>query len=158
VSKATPNNGRETRRSAQEGPRKPGRSYRAAIVGARRGLHHARAYEGMDGMQVVALCELDPERLAHGVRRLGVAGYSSMEEMLEKERPDIVHAVAKSTVPRAPFVEMAAAAGVKALVIEKPIGLLLSEVEAVATAVERTGLKVVVNHQRRYMPFADRLR
>lgn len=109
-------------------------------------------------MEVVALCELDAERLAYGTRRLGVPGYASMEEMLEKERPAIVHAVAKPTVLRAQFVEMAAAAGVKALVIEKPVGLRPSEVDAVARAVERTGLKVVVNHQRRYMPFADRLR
>lgn len=151
-------NGREARRLSPVASGKQSKTYRSAIVGARRGLHHARAYEGIVGMEIVALCELDPERLTHGMKHLDVPGYTSMEEMLEKERPDIVHAVARPTVPRAQFVEMAAAAGVKALVIEKPIGLKPSEVEAVSRAIERTGLKVIVNHQRRYMPFAFRLR
>jgi predicted dehydrogenase len=131
--------------------------YRTAIVGARRGLHHARAYEGLENMKVVALCEQDPVRLEQGMRRLGVPGYTEYQEMLEKERPDIVHAVTTPTISRAIWIEPAAAAGVKALVIEKPIGLKPSEAEAVAKVVRETGLKVIVNHQRRYMPFADRL-
>jgi len=132
--------------------------YRTAIVGARRGLHHAKAYQGLENMKVVALCEIDDERRRAGEKELGVKGYANYEEMLEKERPDIVHAVTMPMVPRFIWVEPAAAAGVKALVIEKPIALRPSEGEALAQAQEKTGLKVIVNHQRRYMPFADKLR
>jgi len=133
-------------------------TYRAAIVGARRGLHHARAYEGIGHMQVVALCEQEPERLRQGLAQLGsaVLGYSDYGQMLDKERPDIVHVVTAPTIPRTQWIEPAAAAGVRALVIEKPIGLRPSEVEAVADAVAQTNMKVIVNHQRRYMPFIKR--
>ena len=53
--------------------------------------------------------------------------------------------------------EPAAEAGVKALVIEKPLALRPSEAEALAAAHEKTGLKIIVNHQRRYLPFAEKL-
>lgn len=131
--------------------------YRAAIVGARRGLHHARAYQGLENMKVVALCEKDEERLAAGVNELKVPGYKSYEEMLEKEHVDIVHAVTEPNIPRATWVEPAATFGVRVLVIEKPVALLPSEAEALERAQSKTGLKIIVNHQRRYMPFASRL-
>jgi len=133
-------------------------NYRTAIVGARRGLHHAKAYQGLENMKVVALCEIDDERRRAGEKELGVKGYANYEKMLAEERPDIVHAVTMPTVPRSIWVEPAAAAGVKALVIEKPIALRPSEAETLAQAQEKTGLKIIVNHQRRYMPFADKLR
>jgi len=132
--------------------------YRTAIVGARRGLHHARAYQDLENMKVVALCEIDDERRRAGGKELGVKGYADYEEMLEKVRPDIVHAVTMPMVPRAIWIEPATAAGVKALVIEKPIALKPSEAESLAQAQEKTGLKIIVNHQRRYMSFSDKLR
>lgn len=132
--------------------------YRTAIVGARRGLHHARAYDGVENMQVVALCEIDEERRNAGARELGVKGYADYEDMLAHERPDIVHAITAPALPRALWVEPAAAAGVKALVIEKPIACRPAEAERLEQAVQHTGLRVIVNHQMRYMPFAATLR
>ena len=37
--------------------------YRTGIVGGRRGVHHARRYEGIENMKVIAICEIDEERL-----------------------------------------------------------------------------------------------
>ncbi len=75
--------------------------YKTGIVGAMRGLYHAEAYEGIENMRVQALCEVVEERLAAGVMRLGVTGYRSYEEMLEKEALDIVHVVTRPSIPRA---------------------------------------------------------
>ena len=116
------------------------------------GVHHARRYEGIENMKVIAICEIDEERLKGAVEELNVPGYTDYVEMLEKEKPDIVHAVTEPTVPRHIWVEPAAEAGVKALVIEKPLALRPSEAEALAAAHEKTGLKIIVNHQRRYLP------
>lgn len=133
-------------------------TYHAAILGARRGLHHAKAYEGLaPRMRVVALCEADPERRAEAAEATGQPVYADYGEMLERERPDIVHAVTSPLVPRATWVEPAARAGVKVLVIEKPLALRPSEAAALLDVSGRTGLKIAVNHQRRSMPFADAL-
>lgn len=133
-------------------------TYRTAIVGARRGLHHARAYHGLPNMQVVALCEIDEERRTAGERELRVKGYADYEDMLSQERPDIVHAITNPNVPRALWVEPAAAVGVQALVIEKPIAFQPSGAESLEQAFNRTGLNIIVNHQMRYMPFAAKFR
>lgn len=132
--------------------------YRTAIVGARRGVHHARAYQDLGNMEVVAICEIDDQRRAHAEAELNVAGYADYEEMLKQEQPDIVHAVTMPTVPRYIWIEPAAQAGVRALVIEKPIALRPEEAERLDSAKEGTDLKIIVNHQRRYMPFADKIR
>jgi len=133
-------------------------TYRAAFVGARRGIHHARAYQGIENMKVIALCEVDDERRKAGEKELGVKSYANYEEMLEKEKPDIVHAVTMPTIPRYVWVEPAASAGVKALVIEKPIALRPKELEALDAAQRKTGMKIIVNHQRRFMAFSDKVR
>ena len=98
-------------------------NYRTAIVGGRRGVHHARCYESIENMEVIAICEIDAERLKNAANELNVTGYTDYKEMLKIEKPDIVHAVTDPTVPRHIWVEPAADAGVKALVIEKPIAL-----------------------------------
>ena len=134
------------------------RIYRTAIVGANRGLYHASCYEGIENMKVAALCEKVPELLEKGVEKLGVPGYLDYEEMLAKEKPDIVHAVTSPAIPRAVWIEAAVRHRVKALVIEKPIALAPSELAALDAAIAGTGLKVIVNMQRRYMPFAEKFK
>lgn len=133
-------------------------THRAAMVGTRRGLHHAKAYEGLGPrMRVVAFCEADPERRAQAAEATGLPVYADYAEMLERERPDVVHAVTSPLVPRVTWVEPAAQAGVKVLVIEKPLALRPSDAATLLDVAERSGLKIAVNHQRRYMPFAGAL-
>ena len=130
---------------------------RTAIVGGRRGVLHGRAYRSIEDMEVVALCELDPQLRLKASEELGVSGFADYDRMLSEVRPDVVHAVTKPTIPREIWVESAAKAGAQALVIEKPIALRPAELEALSAAVAGSGMKVIVNHQRRYMPFADKL-
>lgn len=134
--------------------------YRTAIVGARRGLHHLKGYAGLENRaRVVALAEIDDQRRAAAVAELGPSAhvYANWLEMLERERPDILHVVTTPTIPRAQWVRPAAEAGVRVLAIEKPIALRPAEAEALYQAAVETGLKIAVNHQRRYMPFANTL-
>jgi hypothetical protein len=132
--------------------------YRVAIVGAQRGLHHARGYEHLgQRARVVAVADLDPARRAAAEQALGVTTYGDWLTMLHRERPDVLHAVTSPLIPRAGWVEPAADAGVRMLVIEKPLALSPGEGQALTDAVRRTSLRVVVNQQRRYMPFASTL-
>ena len=133
-------------------------NYRTAIVGARRGLYHASCYGGIENMKVIALCEKDKTLQGEGCKKLGVAGYDDYEEMLEREKPDIVHAVTSPVIRRSVWLEAAARHNVKVLVIEKPIALTPSELAELDRAVAKTGLRVIVNMQRRYMPFITKFK
>ena len=134
------------------------KNYRAAILGGRRGVHHAAAYKGLENMEVVAICEADNQRRKDVADLLNMAAYENYEEMLEKEQPDIVHVVTMPTIPRHIWIKSAAKVGVQALVIEKPIALRPRETELLDLVEQETKLKIIVNHQRRYLPFADQLR
>ena len=133
--------------------------YRTAILGGRRGVRHARAYRGIENMTVVGICEQDADLRRWASEALGIPGFADYIEMLRDLKPDIVHAVTNPGITRGRWVRPAAEHGVKALVIEKPLALRPSEREALVHAAEAAPeLKIIVNHQRRYMPFADRLR
>ena len=66
--------------------------YRVTILGCRsRGTAAARAYHQHPRTEVVALCDLVPERLAALGDELGVAArYDDLDRMIEAEAPDIV--------------------------------------------------------------------
>jgi predicted dehydrogenase len=57
--------------------------YRTAIVGARRGLHHAACYEGIENMKVVALCEKVPDKLEADIEKPVVLTPSSAENEIK---------------------------------------------------------------------------
>ncbi|MCL2815127.1 MAG: Gfo/Idh/MocA family oxidoreductase [Oscillospiraceae bacterium] len=128
--------------------------YRTAIVGARRGLYHAACYEGIENMKVAALCEKDPALLGEGAKKLGVPGYLDYEQMLKEQKPDIVHAVTSPAIRRSVWLEAADRHGVRAVVVEKPLALTPSELAEFEESAKKTNLKIIVNMQRRYMPFS----
>ena len=64
--------------------------YRTGIVGGRRGVHHARRYEGIDNMKVIAICEIDEERLQTAVKELNVPGYTRITSRCSKRKNRIL--------------------------------------------------------------------
>jgi predicted dehydrogenase len=136
-------------------------SIRIAFIGyGQRGREHVLAYRGLKDAKIVAISELDEKRRASAIKENKVKGYKNYNEMLEKEHPDIVHVVTKEDIPRAIWVEPVVNSGAKILVIEKPIARFPSEMRALEDALLKTNnkLKIIVSHQRRYMPFAIKLR
>ena len=55
---------------------------------------HARAYEHVKNGRLVAVCDLDEERLHDRGEEYGIEKrYTDIHEMLDKERPDLLHIV-----------------------------------------------------------------
>jgi predicted dehydrogenase len=127
---------------------------RLAIIGCGdRGLAHASAAVATDLYEVVAVADLDAGRRttladAYGVRRR----YGDYREMLAQLRGeiDVVHLCTQPSL-RTPPVRDALAAGVRAIVIEKPMELSYSAAMALEAACAEAGALLVVNHQTRYM-------
>lgn len=81
----------------------------------------------------------------------GVLIYADYRELLEKTRPDLVSIATPSEI-RLPVIEAALAAGVRAILIEKPLATTLNEARAIIQAAHDFGAVVAVNYLRRYDP------
>lgn len=119
------------------------------IVGAgRRGLDHLRVLKSFDEVSVESVCESNEERLLEVSREYKLRGYSSLEDMLQKESLD---AVVIST-PVSLHVTQALQcikAGVNVM-MEKPISLSVTEIKNLLDAVRSSNKIVVVGFQLRY--------
>jgi predicted dehydrogenase len=128
------------------------KKYRIAVIGCG-GIAraHAGAWReaGADNGEIAACADISQESLDKYTAQFGIKkGYLDYVEMLEKERPDIVHVCTYHPL-HAPMVINAAEYKPKAIVCEKPIALSLGDADAMINACEKNGVRFVVTHQRR---------
>src|SRR5687767_8776545 len=84
-----------------------------------RGQRHTEAMLKCEEIELVALCDHDPERLQAAGERFGLTRlYHDMQEMIRQEQPELVDIITPPTL-RAEIVEPALEAGAPALLIEK---------------------------------------
>ncbi len=126
--------------------------YRAGIIGCG-GIssHHAAAYRNDRRMELVAAAEPSAERRARFAEKYGVRVYSSAADMLAEEKLDIVSVCTPHPDHREPTV-MAAQAGAKAVLCEKPIALNLGDADEMIRTCRERGVLLVIGHQRRFQP------
>jgi predicted dehydrogenase len=145
--------------------------YRAAVVGCGRiGVlfemdptqprpsSHAGAFAADPRVELAALVDIDPDRLARARAVFPTAaGFTDCVAMLEAVRPAIV-AVATPPEAHREVVELCAERGVRAIVCEKPIALDGDEGRRLVDSCARTGALLFVNHTRRFDPAIRRVR
>lgn len=131
---------------------------RSAVLGCGgRSVAHYRAYEGLESMRVVAACDMQEDRLREKGEQYQIPKlYTDLEDMLSREQPDLLHIVTPPAVREGPM-ELAGRAGVKGIIVEKPIALDVPQARRIAAVAEQFGLKVAVNTQRRYFPSCQHL-
>ncbi len=127
--------------------------YRSLLLGCGpRAVEHVVVYADIPNMEMVACCDLQKERTDRFQQDFAIPeAFDDYETALEQIQPDVVH-ICTSPGNRIWEVEVTARAGVKAAIIEKPVAIKPSEVDAIEEICDRTGLKVIVNCQRRYFP------
>src|SRR5207302_10683380 len=101
---------------------------------------------------IVAICDVNETRLNDFGNRFDVpARYNDLDEMLRRERPDVVHLVTPPTL-RVPLMTRLAEAGVAGVIVEKPICIGADDYKALRALEARSQTKFVVNHQLRHHP------
>jgi predicted dehydrogenase len=111
---------------------------------------HAGAIAQVPTVRFAAACDIDPERLADFGRRYDVTQlYASWEEMLRRESLDLL-VVASWSSTHAPIVMGACDAGVRGILCEKPIALDLAAGRQMIARCKQAGVKLVINHERRF--------
>ena len=128
-------------------------TYKCAFLGCGpRSNGHADAYKYIDRGTMVACCDVNEERLnAYGERHGIVNRYTDLDEMLEVEKPDLVHLVTPPTL-RVGLMTRLSDAGVPGVIVEKPICIGADDYKALRDLEQNTRTKFAVNHQLRHHP------
>lgn len=115
-------------------------------------LTHARAFSQHPRAQLIALCDLDAERARSAAQYWKVAHVYTDPQRLFSEQIIDIAVVATSSSSRWAVIEPALAAGVKVLVIEKPLSTSLEESRRLVAAIDAAGARTVVNYSRNWDP------
>ena len=127
--------------------------YKSAVLGCRgRSRGHARAYEHVSKGQIAAICDMEEDLLNAFGDEFGIKNrYIDLHEMLEKEKPDLLHIVTRPEL-RVPLLTTAAEHEVPAVIVEKPIAIDSEDFQALVELSKRSSTKFAVNHQLHFHP------
>ncbi|WP_028547289.1 Gfo/Idh/MocA family protein [Paenibacillus sp. UNC451MF] len=114
------------------------------------GRTHARNWSSVPGVQLAAVCDIDKELADKVAGSNGTKSYTSFEDMLAAEHPDIV-SICVPTYLHKHFVLQAAQAGVH-IVCEKPIAPSLEDAEEMIAACRLSGVRLFIAHVVRFFP------
>jgi predicted dehydrogenase len=115
---------------------------------------HVAAIEAVEGAELVAVCDTNPERLKEFAVG-GIRGYTDLAEMLKSDI-DVVCICTPSGLHADLTVQVAEAQ--KHVVVEKPMALTLEDADRMMEACERNGVKMAVVHPNRFRPAVVELR
>jgi UDP-N-acetylglucosamine 3-dehydrogenase len=114
------------------------------------GRNHLRVLSDLDGVELVAVCDQARDVVGHASQKLSIPGYSSWNEMLERERLE----AAVVAVPTRFHLEAGLAALERGLhvLIEKPIASTLDEGRRLVSAARDQKRVFAVGHIERFNP------
>jgi len=136
----------------------PGRPLRAAVIGlGMMGRAHVRVWnELVEGVELVAVADSDPDALREATATSAVHGYADAEALLRGESIDLVSVVVPTSL-HLPTALAALRAGAHVLV-EKPIAATRGEAEQMIEAARDAGRMLTVGHIERFNPAIRELR
>lgn len=115
-------------------------------------LTHAGAISAAQGVELIALCDADEDRVQAAGEHWGVPAsgrFTSFEAVFDAVQPDIVVIATPSSL-RESVISAACAAGVRRLVIEKPVAPSLEEAMHVRRVLKTHNVDASVGYLRRY--------
>jgi predicted dehydrogenase len=115
------------------------------------GKIHAETYTAYPRARLAAVCDLDEDRARQAAIRYGVKHvYTDYRKMLREAEIDAVAVVTPDFAHRE-VIEEAARAG-KHIIVEKPLATTSEDLDKIAEAVTRAGIKFMVDFHCRWCP------
>jgi predicted dehydrogenase len=111
-------------------------------------MRHAEFLSASAKATLVAVADLRPEVLERVAARTGASTYGAYEEMLSREKLDLVLVETPDNHHRAPAIA-ACDAGVRNIVIQKPLSTTIEDGEAILTAARKSDTSVFVWYENR---------
>lgn len=135
-----------------------GRPLRAAVIGlGMMGRAHARVWnELVEGVELVAVADSDPDALREATATSPVHGYRDAEALLNRESVDLVSVVVPTSLHLA--TTLAALRAGAHVLVEKPIAATRDEAEQMIEAARSARRMLTVGHIERFNPAIRELR
>jgi len=130
------------------------RKLRVGVIGCgKMAHHHVAGYVNCGRFDVVALADLDESAMdaMDIVQKIKTKHYRDPRVMLDSENLDVV-SVCTWHGGHAPWTAAAAARRPKAILCEKPMAETIGRAEEMMVACQRNDVKLVIGHQRRFLP------
>jgi predicted dehydrogenase len=118
---------------------------------------HIQAYQGLKNVEVVALCDLDPEKAKNLAKKFEIKKtYTDYWDMFEKEDLDLADICTPVTTHARLVCDTAKA--VPAIFVEKPMAYSVSECNDIIKEVKKHGSKLCVNHCQIFSPTIQKVK
>jgi len=127
-----------------------------AVVGLGMGRHHCKAIQTAPGARLVAVCDIDEERLQPTAEEHSCKAYADFGALLKDEEIEVVNIATPSGI-HAEMGIQATEAG-KHLIVEKPADILPERIDALIAAGQRHSVKIGGIFQSRMNPLNIRIR
>ncbi len=114
------------------------------------GKNHARVYKELPSTELVAICDVNPERAKATAAQYGVKAYTESSRMMKNEEIEAVSICTWSTV-LAKEAFKALRAG-KNVLVEKPMATNSKQAEKLCATAEQNGLVLTVGFLQRFIP------
>lgn len=119
---------------------------------------HSGAYNNVERTNLLALCDLDKDKLEKCGEKWGVNKlYTDHNEMLKKEDIDIL-SICTWNSTHLPILKSAVKNGVKAIYCEKPISVNIKEADEMIKLCRENNVILLVNHWRRFDGFHPKIK
>ena len=122
---------------------------RFGLIGCGRiATRHGDVISSIDEASLVAVCDTNPQRAENFGRKYGVHWYGYMDEMLEKEKLDVVNIL----TPSGNHAEIAChiSGRVKNIIVEKPMALRLDDADRMISICDHTKTRLFIVQQNRF--------
>ncbi len=120
------------------------------------GKNHARVYKELESTELVAICDVDPQRAKTVADQFGVKSYSSSTRMLKNESIEAVSICTWST-SLAKEALKALIAG-KHVLVEKPMATNTKQAKKLLETAEKNDLHLTVGFLMRFVPGLQHIR
>ncbi|MGI9433518.1 MAG: Gfo/Idh/MocA family protein, partial [Geminicoccaceae bacterium] len=111
--------------------------------------NHLHAWQGIEDVDLAAVCDLDGEKAAAAARTFGAtASYSDAEAMLHSAQLDFVDIVTTMPTHR-PLVELAASYGLP-MIVQKPFAPTIADCKVMVDAAAAAAVPLMVHENFRF--------
>ena len=121
----------------------------AVIAAGSQGRVHAHAYSLLPNVAVVGVADVDAATAAATADQYGARTYTDYRDLIATERPELLSICTPPSLHRE-VLEFAIANGVRGVHCEKPVALSYGDARAMVSMAADAGVRLSINHQRRF--------